>query len=128
MQSGGRVRCWGNGADGRLGNRGTANVNYPVSVMVRAGVDFYNLGNIVQVDAGVNYTCARNSLGTAYCWGLNSFGQLGRGNTSNSNSAEEVHSDLGNPSGISAGNFNSCALISGGGVKCWGYGSLGAGR
>jgi alpha-tubulin suppressor-like RCC1 family protein len=59
------------------------------------------------------------------CWGENSYGELGDGSTTDSTLPVQV-SGLGGGDGgdaivaITAGDFNTCALTSAGGVKCWG--------
>ena len=39
---------------------------------------------LIQISAGVNFTCALDTTGPAYCWGLNSSGQLGNNSTTQS--------------------------------------------
>ena len=89
------------------------------------------LANIVQVAAGSNsHTCALTTTGGIKCWGYNSFGQLGTGDTDNRAIPANV---MGLDSGMAAvatGSDHSCALTTAGGVKCWGknnYGQLGDG-
>jgi alpha-tubulin suppressor-like RCC1 family protein len=73
----GGVRCWGADGSGQLGNGATlANQSVPVAV---SGMT----GTVVDVAAGGVHTCARTSDHRVYCWGNNSFGQLGLGDTTN---------------------------------------------
>ncbi len=94
-----------------------------------------------QIAAGEFYTCALEASGVVKCWGGNSLGQLGLGDTNNRGDgagemgANLVAVDLGLGSGvtvtaIAAGNYHTCALLSSGAVKCWGdnrVGQLGLG-
>lgn len=72
------------------------------------------------VSAGSVHTCAVNLSGTAKCWGVNGYGELG------SSSYGQVRSDPNVVSGdhiftrVSAGERFSCALDDLGAMSCWG--------
>jgi alpha-tubulin suppressor-like RCC1 family protein len=87
--------------------------------------------------AGGNHTCALLTSGEVRCFGANSAGQLGIGNTQNIGDDELPSSsplvDLGGMKAIelSAGFAHTCAILEGGSVKCWGdnmRGQLGLGH
>jgi alpha-tubulin suppressor-like RCC1 family protein len=94
-----------------------------------------------QIDAFGDHTCVRMSDGTAWCWGLDSDGQLGDRPAIVEGGADPVSevpvpvlSDtLGPLRGVEqivTGERHTCALIVGGSVVCWGndvLGSLGDG-
>ncbi len=66
------VRCWGRGsAFGGFGNGVYADSFIPVDVLLPAEVSF------VAVTAQANHLCALSATGRIWCWGDNSFGQLG---------------------------------------------------
>jgi alpha-tubulin suppressor-like RCC1 family protein len=124
MNGTGAVRCWGLNNYGQLGNGGTSNVLNPPSSDVLTGV--------AQIAAGYAHTCALMSVaGGVRCWGWNVYGQLGNGGSSNVLSPPSISVGAG-VAQIAAGQYHTCALISGtGGLRCWGsntYGQLGNGR
>jgi alpha-tubulin suppressor-like RCC1 family protein len=74
LDAAGAAYCWGYNADGELGNGSTVGSTVPVAVDtsgVLAG------RTITQVSAGTYSACAVDSAGAPYCWGANSWGQLG---------------------------------------------------
>src|SRR5438874_239955 len=72
----GTVQCWGENADGQLGDGTTASSSTPVRVVGITGA--------VAVASGWQHTCALLGDGTVQCWGRNEFGQLGDGTTTSS--------------------------------------------
>jgi alpha-tubulin suppressor-like RCC1 family protein len=72
----GTLRCWGNNANGELGDGTTRDRSSPVAV---AG-----LSHAIAVSAGMVQTCALLDSGGIRCWGGNSYGQLGDGTTTDS--------------------------------------------
>ncbi len=82
------------------------------------------------VAAGHGHTCALTTGGGVRCWGRNDYGQLGDGTKTDSNTPVNVVGLSAGVAAVSTERAHSCALTSGGGVKCWGanyYGQLGDG-
>jgi hypothetical protein len=79
----------------------------------------------VSIVAGKDHACALTSVGRIKCWGRNDFGQLGDGSYLNRTTPVEVTALGGTPIAIYAGGFNTCALLSGGVLRCWGDNSNG---
>jgi alpha-tubulin suppressor-like RCC1 family protein len=94
------------------------------------------LGTATAITAGYGHTCALLAYGPVKCWGFNTNGQLGQGDTDyrGDNPGEVVpgkpNVPLSNslqPIAPTGGNaaFHLCALLTGGVVKCWGLGKSG---
>lgn len=124
----GNVFCWGNNADGQLGNNTNAQEVDPVEAVSVGGVG--NFSAAQSLATGANHTCALTSLGTVYCWGYNGLGQLGNNTTTQSDAPVQVLGlgGVGFLSGIvsiAAGADHTCALSSAGNVYCWGFNVFG---
>ena len=87
-----------------------------------------------RLDAGSEHTCVVLDNGNVRCWGLNSAGQLGYGNTGvvgktrigdDETPKTEGPVDFGGPDAVevATGSFHSCAILEGGDVRCWGLGA-----
>jgi alpha-tubulin suppressor-like RCC1 family protein len=131
VTSAGAVYCWGLGSSGQLGVSGsTASSSTPVAVTA-TGTALAGR-TIVQVAAGYYHTCALDSTGLVYCWGIDKYGQLGNNTTSTTAqpAATAVYT-TGTPMAgriivqLAAGGQHTCALDSTGLVYCWGYGTNG---
>ena len=91
----------------------------------------------VQITIGpsADSTCARLSNGTVNCWGQNASGQLGDGTTTSRSVPVQVQGVggvglLAGVTSIGAGQHHACAVLTLGGLACWGknnYGQLGDG-
>ena len=82
------------------------------------------------VVGGGQHRCALLTTGAVKCWGYNGVGQLGDGTTTSRTSPVDVQGLGGTVVSITATNMVSCAVLSSGTVKCWGwndYGQLGDG-
>jgi alpha-tubulin suppressor-like RCC1 family protein len=121
LDGSGQAYCWGNNGDARLGDSTTNLREAPVAVLPLGGIAFTKL------HAGHFHTCGINASGQAYCWGENSYGQLGDSSTTWHGSPTAVHQ----PAGVTfvdvvAGDVHSCGLDTNGQAWCWGYGGDGA--
>jgi len=128
----GLVECWGSGQFGQLANGSTDPVLSPPGPA--GAVDLG--GKAIQVVTGDGHACALLADGSVRCWGRNNFGQLGYGRNGGAfanygDAPGETPAAAGPvPLGataiaISAGGFNTCALLNDGRVRCWGFGGFG---
>jgi alpha-tubulin suppressor-like RCC1 family protein len=116
----GKVKCWGYNVDGELGNGDTANRADPVYVRSIDGATALSAGDI--------HTCAVVAGGAVKCWGGNRRGQLGNaaiptGRGAMSTTPVDVTGPTGPLTGalsVVAGNNDTCAMMSGGTIQCWG--------
>jgi len=73
----GGVRCWGFGADGRLGYANTRDVGDDEHPAAVGPVDLGAGRRAVAISAGGRHTCARLDDGSVRCWGAGFTGRLG---------------------------------------------------
>lgn len=123
----GTAYCWGANDHAQLGDGTTIQRTTPV--LVAGGLTFTMVG------AGASHTCGAtffdaSSNGSGYCWGSNTYGQLGDGSTTQRSNPTLVGPGA-NIDFISAGGDHSCSFAYGDGfVSCWGsnnHGQLGNG-
>jgi alpha-tubulin suppressor-like RCC1 family protein len=122
LQTGG-VKCWGSNDIGQLGSGTYESSPVPTDVL---GLE----SSVAGVTVGVFHACAWKLNGEAWCWGENSFGQLGDGTQINTPIPVQVIGLGGGVKAMAAGGSHTCAVLVGGDVKCWGsddFGQLGDG-
>ncbi|KJY51509.1 RCC1 domain-containing protein [Bifidobacterium kimbladii] len=122
LGSDGNAYAWGSNTSGQLGDGTTTQRTTPVKVGKPTGLTY------VQISAGDDHSLALSSDGNAYAWGLNTYGKLGDGTTTQRTTPVKV----GKPTGltyvqVSAGWQHSLALSSAGNAYAWGLNSFGQG-
>lgn len=152
LLAGGAVRCWGAGANGRLGSGATDD---RLDGEVAGGTDEASSVPLAEpataISAGESHTCALLASGAVSCWGLGASGQLGAGRSDSRLDGVVSGSGAGatdaattvplklpgtaqnrlttaasvRATAIAAGAQHTCAIVEGGDVRCWGQGSLG---
>ena len=124
---GGAVQCWGRNFYGQLGKGDTSGKEgSPQTVTGLSGI------GTIPHSGGEWHTCALIQGGAVQCWGSNSSGQLGNGDTGGKEGSPQTVTGLsGTVQSLTVGDWHTCALIQGGAVQCWGlnsYGQLGNGN
>lgn len=118
--------CWGDNSDGQLG--------VPSDTIAQSStpqlVDWseYSSGVINHISAGDKHTCGKNFKGITYCWGLNTYGQLGNRNSTTQETPDAVFPFSGTSGEIislALGANASCGINALGEGWCWGLGYLG---
>jgi alpha-tubulin suppressor-like RCC1 family protein len=125
LQSDGRVQCWGANGSGQLGDNTLTNRRRPVEVVASFSLP---LRLAVGIAVGAFHSCAVTVDGDAFCWGLNSSGQIGDGTQNNRQVAVPVAGVEGIAVAVTAGDFHTCLLAAVGVPFCWGdntFGQLG---
>jgi alpha-tubulin suppressor-like RCC1 family protein len=112
----------------------------PTRSKTRTATPVAGVKEVVSIAMGDSHACAILANDTVKCWGNNSSGQLGYGNTmTRGDGTDEMGSnlaavDLGSgrtAKAISAGEAHTCVILDNNSVKCWGAnssGQLGQGR
>jgi alpha-tubulin suppressor-like RCC1 family protein len=117
ITTGSALYCWGNNADGQLGD--STNSNRGVPTMVRGALTWQT------VSVGFNHTCGVVTSGAAYCWGRNDFGQFGNGT---SRTASPVPVAVGGGltfTSLSSSLNYTCGVTVTGDAWCWGFTGVG---
>jgi alpha-tubulin suppressor-like RCC1 family protein len=118
VTTGGAALCWGANENGQLGDGTTTQHATPVGV---SGLN----SSVRAVAAGGCHTCALTGSGGVKCWGWNGYGQLGDGTTAGRSTPVDVLDLSVGAGATTTGSYHTCALVVGGGVRCWGYNQSG---
>ena len=119
LTTAGIAYCWGDNAEGQLGDGTTVDKSTPTAVI--GGLTFASI-----TLGSTSYTsCGLTAASAAYCWGDNAQGQLGDGTTVDKSTPTAVIGGLTFAS-ITSGWERTCALTSQGAAYCWGYNGYGA--
>ena len=134
----GEVFCWGANWDSQLGNGQSTGDSDDSSADSLVPVQTLGISDAADVIAGGWHTCAIHQTGEVSCWGSNSFGELGNGQSTGDLEDHSADSPvpvkvvgISDAAAINMGLYHTCAVHQTGEVSCWGsnsYGELGNGQ
>lgn len=128
--AGGSAFCWGNNSFGQLGTDATTETCLADSPCSSRPLRVSGDLSLLQVSVSAkSHTCGVTTSGAGYCWGLNRYGQLGNGSTTNQPTPVPISDEL-LFGALSAGPNHTCGLTPQGDAYCWGLdrrGVLGSG-
>ncbi len=107
----GRVRCWGFGGSGQLGDGRSASSATPVDL---------GLADVTSVSVGSMHACARLADSRVACWGYNESGRVIFGGNATHATPQVVGAIGIAPTSVSAGGAHTCSLGASGVPWCWG--------
>jgi len=127
----GQIDCWGLNESGQLGDGTTSESATPVTVS--------GITDAIALSAGEYHACALLATGQVDCWGENDAGEIGNGSATGPQrcsfypggsefacSTTPVRvSGISNATVVAAGRWDSCAVLTGGQIDCWGSNGLG---
>ena len=117
----GAVKCWGDA--GKTGDGTDVERTVPVDV-------FGLSSGVSAISAAGYHTCALLNTGAVKCWGSENDGTLGNGGGATNKPGGAISGFSASVIALAAGERHNCALLSTGGVQCFGqngHGQLGNG-
>ena len=118
------VKCWGNDRYGQLGDNMGGPTGHGGGDSTGDPQDVVGItDDVVQIAAGEAFACALTDVGAVYCWGANSYGNIGIGDSAIGTDQYAPVQVTGLSSGvksISIGINTACAIKADDSVVCWG--------
>jgi alpha-tubulin suppressor-like RCC1 family protein len=110
----GTIQCWGRNDLGQLGNKTTLD-------SLSASSSVSGISDATAIAASTTHACAVHATGNVSCWGDDTYGQLGDGQTNTtSNVPVDVTGLGGSVAQIATAENTTCTRLTSGVVQCWG--------
>ncbi|MDD5726033.1 MAG: hypothetical protein PHC53_01310 [Patescibacteria group bacterium] len=123
IKTDGTLWCWGANDSGQLGigtTDGETCFDRTCKPLPQK-IDSFGT-DVVEVSVGNNFSCAIKTDGTLWCWGWNSWGQVGTGTQTNHEPSPLQVTAMGtNVVQVSTGYAHTCAVKTDGTLWCWGH-------
>src|SRR5664280_38450 len=117
IKTGGNAYCWGDNTYGQIGDNSTTARTAPT--LVSGGYTWSSISTQYDDADSQAETCGVTTTGVGYCWGSNTYGQLGFGNNT-SYSVPKLVSGGYTWKSITVGYVNACGITSTDIGYCWG--------
>ncbi len=130
----GRIYCWGRGTQGQLASAGdslcfTDNIPRPEPTPSACAIapkqSVARTLNAVTIAATDSSACAISADSRLYCWGHDTFGEIGNGSNGGGATPSLATVSAERFSAITGGGNHACALNLAGAAFCWGKDSTG---
>ncbi|MFZ9594486.1 MAG: RCC1 domain-containing protein [Bdellovibrionia bacterium] len=119
VMNSGVLRCWGSDAFSQLGNGGTGNQTIP---RITNSGEIYRQVSVGGYESNSSHACGITGSNQLKCWGSNTSGQVGIGNTAGPVTTPQLVNDPGTRyRKVSLGCSHTCGITTAGQLKCWGY-------
>ena len=110
----GSLWCWGANVYGQLGTGMSGHADTPTREATLSS-------DWEQVAVGSKHSCGLKTDGSLWCWGDNSYGQLGTGDTDNRNQPIQESTGASDWAQVTVGGAHKCAIKEDGSLWCWGH-------
>lgn len=125
----GALYCWGANGRGQLGAASSSTCPGQADAVATDACSLVPLrvtgiAAVRVVGAGYTHSCALTTAGAAYCWGENTYAQLGNGTRTDSPTPAPVSGSLTFAS-LTSAYYHSCGITTSGIAYCWGSGPHG---